>query len=78
MIKLRPHSRYSLIYQDGKTITFETLDVVPEAKHLIQIRNLESGIIMDLVRLLLKPWIDIVEVKVSSSVDGQAEKQNKD
>jgi hypothetical protein len=73
MIKLRPHSRYSLIYQDGKTVTFETLDVVPEAKHLIQVKNLETGKVIDLVMLLLVPWIDIVPIMVPA-VDGEAKK----
>ena len=63
MITLRPHSRYSLLYQDGTSVQFETLDKVPEAKHLIQVRNLETGEIQDLVTLLLRPWLDIIDTK---------------
>ena len=60
MIKLRPHSRYSLLYQDGSSVRFETLESIPEAKHLIQVRDLKNGEVTDFVDLLLKPWIDIV------------------
>lgn len=60
MIKLRPHSRYSLVYQDGSRVQFETLDDIPEAKHLIRVMDLETGEVTDFVELLLKPWIDIV------------------
>ena len=59
MIKLRPHSLYSLLYQDGTEIQFETMSDVPEAKHLIQVK-LPNGEITDLVKLLLQPWVDIV------------------
>ena len=60
MIKLSPHSRYSLLYQDGSSIRFETLESIPEAKHLIQVRDLKTGEVTDFVDLLLKPWVDIV------------------
>ena len=61
MIKLRPHRRYSLLYQDGSTIRFETLEHIPEAKHLIQVRDLKTGEVTDFVDLLLKPWVDIID-----------------
>lgn len=59
MIKLSPHSLYSLLYQDGTEVRFETMSEVPEAKHLIQVK-LQTGEVTDLVKLLLRPWIDII------------------
>jgi len=69
MIKLYPNKKYSILYAKGKvhsygdTIEFETLDTIPEAKHLIQVRDISTGEIIDLTDLLAHPWLDIHEIR---------------
>ena len=62
MIELEPNHTYRLRYLEGKvhkrgaTIYFQPLSDVPAAKHLIKVRNLETGEIADLIELLAHPW----------------------
>ena len=63
MIILKPHSDYCILYKSGDVIEFRTTDTVPEAKHLIRVLVGSTGEETDLVRLLLHPWVDVVEMK---------------
>jgi hypothetical protein len=62
MERLIPNSRYRLIYKSEGSVEFETLDHIPEAKHLIRVRRCDTNQETDLVRLLMKPWVDLVEI----------------
>ena len=68
MIQLQPNRKYSILYSKGKTYSygttlyFETLDEIPEAKHLIQVRDLATGEIVDLTDFLAHPWLEIKEI----------------
>jgi len=70
MIALRPNKRYKIFYGNGNvysygdTSYFETLDLIPQAKHLIQVKDNATGKIIDLTDLLCHPWINIEEVAV--------------
>ena len=69
MIPLQPNTHYKIrytegnVHSDGDVIYFQTLDKVPEAKHLIRVKNLTTGMIVDLVELLAHPWDDLTEHK---------------
>ncbi len=63
MIRLLPNTIYSLIYKDGLTLSFKTLERVPEAKHLIKVILVSTGKEVELMSLLLKPWVDIVRLQ---------------
>ena len=68
MTRLYPNKRYRILYAPGHTYVsdtvrdFETLDSVPEAKHLIKVRDVETGKIVDLTDFLIYPWLNIEEV----------------
>lgn len=67
MIKLHPNRIYKIQYpennphQHGTTVYFQTLDEVPEAKHLIKVKDCRSGAIMELMLLLSHPWVHLRE-----------------
>jgi hypothetical protein len=62
MIQLQPNKTYRIRYQKGRvhakgdSIYFQTLDKVPEAKHLIKVKHCETEEIVDLIELLSHPW----------------------
>ena len=63
MERLHPNSRYLLIYQDGEgAIEFETSEHIPEAKHLIRVRLCDTNEEIELIDLLLRPWVDLVKI----------------
>ena len=70
MIQLYPNKKYSIHYGDGRSYTlgtilhFETLDTIPLAKHLIQVRDSATGEIVDLMDFLSHPWLDIEEEEI--------------
>ena len=69
MIHLQPYKRYKILYghghtyPNGHTAYFETLDTIPEAKHLIRVRDTATGEIVDFTDFLSHPWLDIEEVE---------------
>jgi hypothetical protein len=69
MIHLQPNHTYKISYIKGKVhaegdvIYFQTLDKIPEAKHLIRVKNLATGELVDLIELLAHPWEKVEEHK---------------
>jgi hypothetical protein len=62
MIQLKPNNTYRLRYLEGQEHNagdvkyFRTLDDLPEAKHLIRVKDLSTGDIVSLIDLLSHPW----------------------
>ena len=63
MIQLFPNRCYKLTYTGGTNTYFKTLDEIPEAKHLIVVKNLATDTFVDLVGLLSHSWASIVEIE---------------
>ena len=69
MIQLRPNRRYKIFYSNGEvfsygdTAFFETLDTIPETKHLIRVKDVTTGEIVDLADFLAHPWLRIEETE---------------
>ena len=67
MIHLFPNKTYKITYIEGRlhhagdTLVFQTTDTVPEAKHLIKVKNTETGEIVNLIELLAHPWESLIE-----------------
>jgi hypothetical protein len=70
MERLIPNSRYKLIYKSEGAVEFQTLDQIPEAKHLIRVLRCDTNQETDLIRLLMKPWLDIVEIPKTQPAEG--------
>jgi hypothetical protein len=69
MERLHPNTRYLLVYRDGNhAIEFQTLDHIPEAKHLIRVRRCDTNEEIELIELLLKPWVDLVKLASAQSM----------
>src|SRR5437773_1198833 len=66
MIQLYPNRTYAIryskgtVHEDGDLAYFRTFDSIPEAKHLIIVKDLTTGKIVNLVDLLAHPW-NVVE-----------------
>ena len=74
MTQLKPNRYYKLTYIDGVAVHFKTLDYIPEAKHLISVKDVPTGETIPLIDLLSHPWESLTEI---SDVDLISAKSNK-
>ena len=62
MTSLRPNTNYRLYRTDRTTIDFRTLEEVPIAKHLIEVKTKEHERYSLFELLAEKGWIEVVEI----------------